>query len=114
VFSDASGQFVGFVSVDVTAGWLNAPHAVRVNVTSDNLVINEPHGEAIFPLTDLEVNGVIEQGVAEVIIQWVDPGTGVSLDTNPTTAEHNYEVCASVIFADQHESDMICIDNFFF
>ena len=100
---DNSGLFVGDVFLLVTAGWINAPHAVSVTITSDNLVIGERHGEQTHALADLEVIGDILQGQAIVRVPW-------TTDTNPTSATHLYEVCAHVIFADKQAGNESCGD----
>jgi hypothetical protein len=103
-----AGDYVGAVLIDVTSGWLDGtPHKVRVRVTSNNGVPDEPHGEGVFVISEQLVNGDIDRGRAEIIIDW----TG--LDPNPTTIDHQYRVYASVIFADHHEGPTTEVGNFF-
>ena len=101
IFADGSGLRVGTVLVEVTAGWTNAPHSVWVDIISFNGTPEEPHGTEVHALGELAINGVISQGSAQVIIPWTS-------DANDTSGTHLYDVCARIIFADNHLGPITC------
>lgn len=113
VCASASGEYVGLVGLDVTAGWLHgSPHSVLVRITSNNAVPDEPHGEGMFEIAGLTLNRVIEQGVAEVIIPWCNEQ--MCLDENSTTLDHVYTVFAQVIYADNRLGNIVEVGGFRF
>ena len=95
-------QFVETVFLQVTAGWLNAPHSVSVTITSVNgdPAVFFDHGTTEAALADLEVFGDILQGTAIVILPFDDQ----HLKENHTT----YTICAHVIFGGQRAGAEIC------
>jgi hypothetical protein len=103
----SSGEYVGFVLVDITRGWLNSPHAVKVTITSNNGVPDEPHGVETHLIASLLVNGDIQNGVAEAIIPW-------NSDGNPTTIDHEYQVSAQLIYANNQFGKTVTVGGFRF
>ncbi|MGE0825685.1 MAG: hypothetical protein AB7G75_05845 [Candidatus Binatia bacterium] len=99
----ADTQRVTTVFLEVTAGWLNAPHAVSVTITSVN---GDPldvffHGTTEADLADLNVvEGSISQGSAVVELPFND--------IRDREFHTTYTFCSHVIFADQTPGPEVC------
>jgi hypothetical protein len=107
VCADNSGLYVGFVTLDITSGWLNSPHTLNVTIVSNNGVPDEPHGEENHLVKELALNGDPTAGRVEVIVEWTS-------DTNPTTIDHEYQVTAQLIFGDNQPGEPTTAGPFYF
>ena len=100
---DMSGNLVGEVHLTVQWGWLNAPHAVDITITSVDGQPFHDHGQQIEALSSLDTIGDVAQGVVDVVVPWIT-------DQEPKRVDDLYTVCAHIIFADNHHGEDACKD----